>query len=569
MLNFKQYLLNEATKQELWTKALGSKPEKYGAGFAELVLADKPIELLDGSGSVILDKSNTDLLNVFKDALSKEDLIDKLVAADDKQKVLQWTKIKKKDGTIKYQSPKWKVAASKNNIDYVPLNHLKKDSVNPSSTPTGGEWESMISIGYNMYRLNEIDKNDNVLGPNEKTAQKDDAYGIPFKEYQSLKKDFWSKWGTPAIKVGKAFYDLPELNGEKMTQNGKGTGTLTVPWKGWHTGGKKNTTPKTDMYVGIGKQGQRISLKKSPGGQVMSGALGESIATFQAALSWMGDKDNAEVGKMIEDMKAGYKKVQMEGSITDLKAGKGFAVNMNPRKKKALLDQLAAQDVVHGELSKKMNTLFNKNSDLKRWFVYEAATGGKKFGPKDISTADFVIEFDPTKEGKGAIKKNKDLRNPKSSTDLTDLVNETEFYCSFKTGKKDPYTSTRTKTINQEEYIPTLRHLIIDHIESNESTRMFLPENYEQLDEFALLNRAIQGMKRGASRLKTGVKDVWMGFMDRAKKFLADLFKKVDAVLDKIKKLAGRALHALIEFFGFEVDSVKSSGPAIIFHKMV
>ena len=298
MLRFKSYLI-EATKQELWTKALGSKPEKYGAGFADLVKDDKPIELLDGSGSVILDNSNTDLLDVFRKALSKDGLIDNLVAADEGEKVLKWTTTK----SGKKQKPRWKVKSSNLNIDYVPLNRLKKDSVNPSSTPTGGEWESMISIGYNMYRLGEFSKDGDALGPNEKTAQKDDAYGIPFKEYESLKKDFWNKWGTPAIKVGKAFYDLPELKGEKMTQNGKGTGTLTVPWKGWHTGGKKNTTPKTDMYVGIGKQGQRISLKKSPGGQVMSGALGESIATFQAALSWMGDEDNAKVGKMIEDMK--------------------------------------------------------------------------------------------------------------------------------------------------------------------------------------------------------------------------------------------------------------------------
>tara|TARA_B100001123_G_C15252677_1_gene1003406 strand:+ start:40 stop:1737 length:1698 start_codon:yes stop_codon:yes gene_type:complete len=565
MLKFKQYLLYEATKQELWTKALGPKPEKYGAGFADLVKDEKPIELLDGSGSVILDNSNTDLLDVFRKALSKDDLVDNLVAADEGEKVLKWTTTK----SGKKQKPRWKVKSSELNIDYVPLNRLKKDSVNPSSTPTGGEWESMISIGYNMYRLGEFSKDGKPLGPNEKSAQKDNGYGIPFKEYQTLKKDFWNKWGTPAIKVGKAFYDLSELNKEKMTQNGKGTGTLTGPWKGWHTGGKKNTTPKTDMYVGKGGIGQRISLKKSPGGQVMSGALGESIATFQAALSWMGDEDNAAVGKMIEDMKAGYKKIQMEGSITDLKAGTGFAATMNPKKRKKLLAKLAAQDKVHGDLSELMNTLFNNNPDLKRWFVYEAATGGKKFGEDDISTADFVVEFDETKEAKGAIQKFKDLRNPKTSKGLTDLVNETEFYCSFKTGKKDPYTSTRTKTIKLEEYIPTLRHLIIDHIESNESTRMFLPENYEQLDEFALLNRAIQGMKRGATRLKTKAKDTWMSFTDKVKKFLADLFKKVDAALDKIKKLAGKALQALIEFFGFEVDSVKSSGPAIIFHKMV
>ena len=125
------------------------------------------------------------------------------------------------------------------------------------------------------------------------------------------------------------------------------------------------------------------------------------------------------------------------------------------------------------------------------------------------------------------------------------------------------------KNTNSEEYIPTLRHLIIDHIESNESTRRFLPENYEQLDEFALLNRAIQGIKKGASRLKTGVKDMWMNLTDRVKIFLEGLFKKVSAALDKIKRLAGKALNALLEFFGFEVDKVDSSGPAIIFHKMV
>ena len=39
-------------------------------------------------------------------------------------------------------------------------------------------------------------------------------------------------------------------------------------------------------------------------------------------------------------------------------------------------------------------------------------------------------------------------------------------------------------------------------------------------------------------------------------------------VLDKIKKLAGKALHALLKFFGFEVDTVTSSGPALVFGKM-
>ena len=118
------------------------------------------------------------------------------------------------------------------------------------------------------------------------------------------------------------------------------------------------------------------------------------------------------------------------------------------------------------------------------------------------------------------------------------------------------------------EDVPTLRNLIIDHIESNELTRTFLPENFEQLDEFALLNRAIQGIKKGASKIKSSVKDIYLNLTVRVKKFLSDLFKKVGIVLNKIKKLAGKALHALLKFFGFNVDKVTSSGPSLIFANM-
>ena len=555
MLNFKEYLI-EATLQKLWSDALNSKPEKYGAGFAAAVEKDTWFTTVDGKNAVKLDKSNTTLLNVFKDALSKEGLIDKLVAADEGEKVLKWTTT----STGKKQAPKWKVVKSNKKVDYIKLNDLGKENVKPSDTPTGGEWESMISIGYNMQRLEEE-------YPLEDSAKKDEGYGIPVAEWQSMMDSFWLKWGESAVEVGKAFYAESDFAHLKMTQYGKGKGILTGPWKTWHTGGRKNTTPKTDMYVGEGGTGQRISLKKVGGGQVMSAAEGESIATFNAALAWMGEEDNAEVCKMIEEVKKGFKNLTLGGSITDLKAGKGFASagTMDAKKRDALLADIATQDDVHDTLSKNMNTLFNNNADLKKWFLYEAATGSKKFGLKDKATADFVVEFYPSKKQSGAIKKYKNMGN---SSEVTKLANETQFYCAFKTGKKDPYTSMRTKHVKNEEYIPTLRHLIIDHIESNDSTRMFLPENYEQLDEFALLSRAIQGIKKGASRLKTGVKDMWLNLTDRVKIFLEGLFKKVSAALDKIKRLAGKALHALLEFFGFEVDKVDSSGPALIFHKM-
>ena len=150
MKSFKRYL-TEATKQKLWSDAIGAKPEKYGAGFVELVKSDHTFDLLDGSDAVVLDKSNTKLLDVFSGELSKETIINDILAADPDQKIIKWTETK----SGKFQSPKWKVVDSNNNIDYVLINQLGKDDVNPSSTPSGGEWESMISIGYNMQRLGQ------------------------------------------------------------------------------------------------------------------------------------------------------------------------------------------------------------------------------------------------------------------------------------------------------------------------------------------------------------------------------------------------------------------------------
>ena len=245
------------------------------------------------------------------------------------------------------------------------------------------------------------------------------------------------------------------------------------------------------------------------------------------------------------------------------------------------MNKVASQENVNTEIGNQINELLNNNQSLKEYFVFEAASGYTKFG-NTKATADFVIEFDPTKEGKSTIAQYREFGDMSGkivvSKDIVNLANKTDFYCSFKTGAKSPYTSLRTKERKEDERklksneqydIPTLRNLIIDHIESNELTKTFLPENFEQLDEFALLNRAIQGIKRGATRLKSTAKDMYMNLTVRVTEFLKGLYKKVFAVLDKIKKLAGKALHALMRFFGFEIDNATSKGPAIIFAKMV
>ena len=317
--------------------------------------------------------------------------------------------------------------------------------------------------------------------------------------------------------------------------------------------------------------------------ELMSAAKNETIATFNAAMQLMGDNKNKEVGDLIEDIKEKFKPIDLEGTLTDLKDKKGFAnhKNMSRKTHDDIMRGVSSQEKVNTAIGNQINELLNNNQSLKEYFVFEAASGYTKFG-NTKATADFVIEFDPTKEGKSTIAQYREFGDMSGkivvSKDIVNLANKTDFYCSFKTGAKSPYTSLRTKERKEDERksksneqydIPTLRNLIIDHIESNELTKTFLPENFEQLDEFALLNRAIQGIKRGATRLKTTAKDMYMNLTMRVTEFLKGLYKKVFAVLDKIKKLAGKALHALMRFFGFEIDNATSKGPAIIFAKMV
>ena len=563
MLNFKEYLVE--SQQPLWREALYRKPEKYGAPFADQVNTDFAFPVLGGNRFVTLQKSGKvaqDLLKVLSGQLSKEGLVDNLRAVDEKGKVFRMTPRGKG-----WTKPEWKIAGTN---DYIELNTIKKDAVTGVSTPSGAEWESLISVGYNIKRLG----NTNFNSPK---VVKIEEYGIDQKTYDNIVQPFWSKWNAPSIEIGTAFYDKLKKD-ITMTQFGSGKAKLNTQWKDW--GGVK-PTPKTDMYLGKDEKfttGYRISLKKVGGGQLMSAAKGESIATFNAALEYMGEDKTGqkEVNAIIDEINKGFQKIPIEGSLTDLRDKKGFARRLGDKERKDILWDVAQADNVHDTLSKNISTLFNDNQKIKEFFTFEAASGYKKFS-NNIGTADLVMEFDPI--GKSKITQYREFgkmggKVPIVHKDIIDLSKKTQFFVAFKTAEKNPFSALRTKTIkaNEEfeniEDVPTLRNLIIDHIESNELTRTFLPENFEQLDEFALLNRAIQGIKKGASKIKSSVKDIYLNLTVRVKKFLSDLFKKVGIVLNKIKKLAGRALHAVLKFFGFEIDKATSSGPSLIFANM-
>ena len=86
-----------------------------------------------------------------------------------------------------------------------------------------------------------------------------------------------------------------------MTQFGGGKSKANLS-DFWIYNGGKDGTRKTDMY----SDNYNISLKKKGGSQLASGMTGETIATFNAALSYMGtdrksQKKINEIMTMVED----------------------------------------------------------------------------------------------------------------------------------------------------------------------------------------------------------------------------------------------------------------------------
>ena len=157
------------------------------------------------------------------------------------------------------------------------------------------------------------------------------------------------------------------------------------------------------------------------------------------------------------------------------------------------------------------------------------------------------------------------------------MANQIDFYVSFKTGSKNPYSALRSKAAKQvkEEYtpfnnvddMPTLRDLVFETVE--EDGTILLTEEYVQLDEWALVQKAFDKVKRRASKMRGWVQDKAKDAMNWLKGFIGLLLKKVSQALTKIVAMGKKALHALLHFFGFEPKDASSSGPAIIFHKMV
>ena len=239
--------------------------------------------------------------------------------------------------------------------------------------PTGADWESIIT-----HHLNELIGKPGADTEATERAEKFEDYA-PVGEL--IAQNFINEFGK-----------------DVMTQYGGGGGKANLSDE-WTDHGGTNATPKTDMYTGS----YNFSLKKKGGSQLASGGKGETIATFYAALEYMGTSKSAQkdISKIMDEITDKFEQVSLEYSKSELDdmASGNKEVDLSPTDKKELA-KFTETEKFHKELNDELKEVMNYESrpEFMKWYVFEAMSGFKKFKDQN-SIASVCVTFDAVKGG--------------------------------------------------------------------------------------------------------------------------------------------------------------------------
>jgi len=414
---------------------------------------------------------------------------------------------------------------------------------NDAPKPKGADWESLITHQYN-----------NFLG-NEK------ADTAAFEKAQK----FYPKYAESATLTAKSFTKFADT---AMIQYGGGGGKKNLS-SFWIEKGGKNGTPKTDMYT---KQ-YNISLKKKGGSQLASGGTGETISSFYAALEYMGvdrntKKDIDKIMKQIEDNFAKIKNKDLTAGLAKKISTGEKKVDLTPKLKKDI-QLFTTTEKFHKELNKEIIDIlsFEKNPLFREWYCFEVMSGYKKFSNKQ-SVASVCIEFDPsngqitkfipvTSDGKSS---GLSGDTPKISKEVKDISSKMKIFSAWKTGDGSPASVLRvipsSYTPHENEYPLTFSNIIQDELRNDIVANKVisnLNEEFEQLDEIAIIGKIFSKLKNLTSKAKS-----WLT------QLLKKIIEKVRQALEKIKEMGTKLFENLFKFFNIEIQSVKETFPSNI-----
>jgi len=392
------------------------------------------------------------------------------------------------------------------------------------SGPSATQYESIITVGYNQGSPPYTEAN-----AKDKPAFKNVAH-------------FFPAYNNQAKNLGKQF--RAGVTSGVMHQHGAGKDSTSSFWK--TESGKGKDTPKTDMYT----RSHNISLKKKGGSQLMSSAKKESIATLKAALEMTGE--NREISKLITDIDTKFTNIVIGGYKGDFEKKKGQFANMPAKEYKKKAQEFIDADKMHKDLSNTLATAIENDTTgtLRQNICYIATTGYKKFPKGSRGIANKLIEFNPDT---GQITHNFDTGTPTAmSSSMINMAGATSFYCAFKTGSKNPYSSLRTKTGLFDDYTPTLNELIIETLidDLKLDSRTLLSEGYGFLTEAGWISNLFS---KGASMMSKAGRSVANWLSNVVSKIVAGAKK----VFKKIVNLGKRAFEALTNFLGLVMTNAK------------
>ena len=396
-----------------------------------------------------------------------------------------------------------------------PVEKIQNFLAEGGSTAGATEMEAHIVIAYN--------------GGYEKAP---DTYDIASESYEN------SKHISEAI--AKDIHNKTKAPANSMIHFGKGNGAMINWWKG-------KATPKTDLYS---TDGTNISLKQRGGSQLMSGLYGETMSTFRAATEYMDGNAPKEVEKLVQSLGNVLKDIQVQGNINSI--AKAIKTKVIPKKIKAMKGKKLVtinidkkkyeqemQDMVDWKAEMKQTGVvfrefFENNYEFKKWFCYEAATGETKFRPDKYANSNWVVEFDP-KSGTDNNINQLSLADNTPSSYIDKITKKATIRIAPKTGSGSKVRADLTSKTHgslrldiKDEYEPNFLNFM--ETSFNEFTNSFLLTE-EPLTELKIL----QSVK------------AW--------------FKDVTAkLLEKVKELAMRGIRFILEFFGFEVGKIKTTG---------
>tara|TARA_B100002003_G_C14142611_1_gene549364 strand:+ start:1078 stop:2508 length:1431 start_codon:yes stop_codon:yes gene_type:complete len=287
----------------------------------------------------------------------------------------------------------------------------------------GADWEQVICCAFNMASKKVDPEEAKSLAGMDKWKSKYDAH-----------------LETGAKIVLNTFGKKPS---GIMEHYGAGSSDLSQGWDKYFikmtgkSASASTKTPKTDMYIGK----EHISLKKAGGSQLMSGGVGETLATLGFAY------DNIPSKTKTKEFDKAWKKLskKIEKEYVSVNLPKGATIGslkgkIKKGKKSGILDTVKKAIQDNNEMTDAIRTILEA-PDAKKQVVHEAMTGRSKFAEK-LPKANYFMIFD---EGGGGsyIKINNSLVNKYTS--------KTEFNISFKASGAGGSAWTALKGIFKEE----------------------------------------------------------------------------------------------------------------------